>query len=215
MGELTKHTPKPLLKISGKSLIEWKLESLPDSVDEVVLVIGYLGEQIKEAFGSEFKGRKITYIEDKTLTGTAHALWQAKDILKGRFLVMMGDDIYNKQALEDASKYDFSLTCIPAKPDDLGSRVISDENGKPIDFVTHLLYLRDHVDGGLVFTALYSMTTEIFNHEPVKMELKDEWSLPKTFLKLGSLRDIKVIETDFWLSITSPEDLFAAEKILK
>ena len=215
MGELTRNTPKPLLGISGKSLLEHKLERLPKAINEIVLIVGYLGDQIREKIGNEYQGRPVHYVEDTTLTGTAHALWQAKDILRGRFLVMMGDDIYSTEAQEKCAKHDFSLACIKADRETTGSRVVTDENGRPTGFETHLLYIRNHADGGLIFTGLYSMTTEIFNHEPVKMETKDEWSLPQTFLKLGQTHDIKIIETDFWLSITAPEDLVRAVPALK
>ena len=51
MGALTDHTPKPMLEVGKKNLIQHKLEILPDSVTEVILVIGYLGEKIMEFFG--------------------------------------------------------------------------------------------------------------------------------------------------------------------
>src|SRR5437773_1914053 len=89
MGELTKDTPKPLLKIKGKTLLEYKLERLPEVVDEIILNIGYLGGKIKAEIGPNFNGKKVTYVEDKFIQGTAKALWQAKDILRGRFLVIM------------------------------------------------------------------------------------------------------------------------------
>lgn len=214
MGELTRNTPKPLLEIKGKTLLEYKLEALPESIDEIVIIIGYLGEQIKSKFGTSFNGKKITYIEERELLGTAKALWQAKGVLKERFLVMMGDDIYSKEAITQCLTHDYSIACLEADRETTGSRVVTDTNGQPVDFETHLLYIRNHPDGGLIFTGLYSMTPEIFKEEMVKMDLSDEWSLPKTFLKLGQKHKISLVKSDYWVSITTPDDLIKYESEL-
>lgn len=52
MRPLTDHTPKPLLKVRGKPLIEWHLEALArDGVREVVINTAWLEEQIVERLG--------------------------------------------------------------------------------------------------------------------------------------------------------------------
>ena len=86
-----------------------------------------------------------------------------------------------------------------------------DENGRLIDFVTHKQYLKIRNDGGLIFTGLYSLNTDIFNYEPVKLETKEEWGLPQTVLGLAKDNDIAIIETDFWIPITQPDDIKTAE----
>ena len=211
MGELTDNLPKPLIKINGKTLLEYKLDVLPDEISEIVLVIGFQGNKIRETYGSTYRGRNITYVEDKTVTGTAHALWQAKSFLRERFLVMMGDDIYSREAMQKCLGYDFSLACIKTDRDTTGSRVVLDEDGRLIDFVTHKQYLKIRDDGGLIFTGLYSLNTDIFNYEPVKLETKEEWGLPQTVLGLAKDYDIAIIETDFWIPITQPDDIKTAE----
>ena len=94
---LTYDTPKPLLKIGDKTLIEYNIERLPECIDELVIVIGYLGEQIIDYFGNQYKGKKISYIKQSQLLGTGHALFLCKKILNDRFLVLMGDDIYSQE----------------------------------------------------------------------------------------------------------------------
>jgi bifunctional UDP-N-acetylglucosamine pyrophosphorylase/glucosamine-1-phosphate N-acetyltransferase len=215
MGELTRERPKPLLTVHGRSLIEWKLERLPETVHEIVLVVGYQGEQIKETFGNEFKGRKIVYVEDQTLTGTAHALWQAQGVLEDRFLVMMGDDIYDARALEAVTGFEYAVAGFKASRLDAGTRILRDESGCLKGFASPARYRETHADGGLAFTGLYSLTKDIFAYEPVKLETKEEWGLPQTLLLLAEERPVHIVETDSWLQITSPEDLARAEAILK
>jgi glucose-1-phosphate thymidylyltransferase len=214
MKDLTKELPKPLLEVNSKSLLLRKMESLPQSITEIILIIGYKGEKIIERFGNSFNGIPITYIEDKTLTGTAHALWNAKELLCGRFLVMMGDDLYARKDLEACSKIDFSIVCKRAAQNEAGSRITKTTDGRLENFVTQEKYLQSHTDGGLIFTGLYSLTVDIFNYEPVKMKTKEEWGLPQTLLVVSNKHPVTIIETDDWISITDPEDLVRTEKTL-
>ncbi len=215
MGNLTQEIPKPLLTLNDRTLLHHKLEALPEIVDEVVLVIGHLGEKITEHIGSEYKSKKITYIEDRMLTGTAHALWQAREVLNDRFLVMMGDDLYSQQTMLESAQHDFSIACIKTAREKPGHRVLLDESGHPLEFVTYKMYLSLREDGGQVFTGLYSLTPEIFEHEPVKMELRDEWGLPNTLLKRITKEKIKIIDTDFWLPVGTQEELAFAQRFFE
>ncbi|MCL5436004.1 MAG: NTP transferase domain-containing protein, partial [Patescibacteria group bacterium] len=86
MGSLTKERPKPLLTIENRTLLEHNLLALPKEIDEVVLVVGYLKDQVMAAVGQEFLGKKIRYVVQEELLGTGHALSQCKDVLCGRFL---------------------------------------------------------------------------------------------------------------------------------
>ena len=214
MGELTRDIPKPLLHIGNKTLLEYKLESLPEEIDKIVLVIGYKGKKIKEAFGNYFRKIPIVYVEDRTVSGTAHALWQAKDVVRRRFVVMMGDDIYSSEAIKKCVQFDFSIVGKTETIDKPGDRIVTDSNNNLIDFVTHEKYRTIRDGAGLIFTGLYSLTADIFNYEPVKLELKDEWGLPQTLLKVIGDHHVEIIETDFWIQITDREDLRKAEIIL-
>src|SRR3989344_7669374 len=99
MNHLTSGTPKPLIRVAGKNLIEHKLDILPSEIDEVIIVVGYLGDQIEDDFGDFYGDKKIIYVDQGDLNGTAGALWQAKPLLGERFIVMMGDDIYGRDEI--------------------------------------------------------------------------------------------------------------------
>ena len=62
MRPLTETRPKPLLKVANKTILEYNLGHLKQFVDEVILVIGYKGGMIKEYFGDDFEGIKLTVI---------------------------------------------------------------------------------------------------------------------------------------------------------
>ncbi len=71
---LTLDKPKPLIEINGKSLLEHNMDKLIGLVNEIILVIGYKGEKVKEKFGNNYRGIKIKYIKQKKLLGTGKAL---------------------------------------------------------------------------------------------------------------------------------------------
>ena len=50
MRPLTLRTPKQLLEVGGKPILVHIFENLPDEIDEVILVVGYLGDKIREYF---------------------------------------------------------------------------------------------------------------------------------------------------------------------
>jgi NDP-sugar pyrophosphorylase family protein len=214
MKPLTNKTPKAMVPICGKPLLEYKLAALPKSITEIIIVINYQGEKIKKYFGHSYKGKKIIYITEKKLLGTAHALWQAKKILKGRFLVLMGDDIYSKKAITECSKYDFSIACKKANKKEKYSMTILDKTGNLSKFVSADSYYNNYKGRGLMFTGLYSLTDEIFKYKPVKLETRNEFGLPHTLLSVAKNKKIKIIKNKFWIPISTPEDIKKAEQEL-
>jgi NDP-sugar pyrophosphorylase family protein len=76
---LTDTIPKPLVKVAGRPLLDHIVEALPSSVNELIIVTGYLEEQIHTHCGKSFHGRKVTYVHQEEQKGTAHALWLCKD----------------------------------------------------------------------------------------------------------------------------------------
>ncbi len=74
LNPLTDTRPKPLIPIANKSILEWNLDALTGVVDEVIIVIGYKGDMIKEKIGKKYGSLKISYVEQKEQKGTGHAL---------------------------------------------------------------------------------------------------------------------------------------------
>jgi len=213
MNHMTENTQKCMLSIGGKNLIQHKIDILPPPVTEVILVVGYLKENIINFFGDSYGGRKITYIVQDQLRGTGDSLWKAKDILKERFIVMMGDDIYSPRDIEECLKYNWSILVRRVDFLERGGKVILDKDN----------HLKDIVEGeqhdtadALVNTGFYVLDKEIFKYELVKLDNKEEWGLPQTLLKAARDFPIKVVESSFWIQITSPLDLDkAAGELLK
>ena len=91
---LTQKIPKALLDINGKPFIERQLSILSrEGITDVVLCVGYLGEQIKEIVGDgRSLGLNVQYSFDgEKLLGTGGALRKALPLLGDIFWVLYGD----------------------------------------------------------------------------------------------------------------------------
>lgn len=93
LGEQVSVTPKPLLPVAGQPFLLHQLRLLAAAnATEVVLCVGYLGEQIEARIGREQFGIRIAYSYDAPrLDGTLGALERALPLLPDRFLVLYGD----------------------------------------------------------------------------------------------------------------------------
>ncbi len=95
MRPLTDHTPKPLLEVGGKPLIQYHIEALERAdIRELVINHAHLGEQIVDVVGDGRRfGVAITYSpEPEGALETGGGIYNALPLLgDGPFLVINGD----------------------------------------------------------------------------------------------------------------------------
>lgn len=90
---LTTHTPKPMLPLANRPMMEHIVGLLRShGYTEIVVTVSFLANQIRTYFGdgSDF-GVEITYATEEQPLGTAGSVRNAKDVLDERFLVISGD----------------------------------------------------------------------------------------------------------------------------
>ncbi len=206
MGELTKETPKPLLTIQGKTLLEYKMDILPEDCTEIILIVSYLGDKIKEYFGSQYKGKKLIYVEAQPL-GTGYALFAAKEYLDGPFIVMCGDDLYTKHDVLECLKYPFSSLVHRSLKGVSGGSVMLDEKEEYVKDIVEGMHER----GAVIATGLYVLTPEVFSLPLVKIPNRDEYGLPQTVIQMKE-RGIRSVFATAWYQVTSPEDLVVSSQ---
>lgn len=90
---ITEKIPKSLVPVAGRPFLAHQLEFLHvRGIRRAVLCIGYLGEMIRDEFGSEKFGVKLDYSFDgPKLLGTGGAIKQAMPMLGDEFFVLYGD----------------------------------------------------------------------------------------------------------------------------
>ena len=211
MRPLTNSLPKPLVKVAGKTLIDHIVESLPSSVEELIIVTGYLEENIREHCGQEFHGKKVTYVHQSEQKGTAHALWLCKEHLRGRFLFMFADDLHGKDDIARVTSYSRAMLTFQTDTPERFGIVVRHPDGTLADIIEK----PEHPPSNLASTGVMVLDTHIFEYE-VKSEKNGEFYLTDIIEEYAQKYPIAVVEQRLWIPIGYPEDIEKAEhKLLK
>jgi len=212
MRPLTLTKPKTLLEVSGKPILEHIFDSLPDEIGEVVLVVGYFKEQIMAYCGREFKGRKIHYaFQDGEEYGTWVGLLAAKQFLgDNKFLVLVGDDIIDRDSIKNCLKHDFAVLAKEHPEPKKFGVIVSDNNRKILKFIEK----PEVPPSNLVNTGMNVLDSRIFNYPPSK-HANGEFYLVDAVSQLMRDYDVFVERAHFWFPIGTPEDLTRADEYFK
>lgn len=205
LGELTKDTPKPMLKVGAKPMVEHIIDMfVSHGFTKFMLSVNYKAEVIKEYFkdGSEF-GIEVKYLEEKKRLGTGGALSLIDIELDEPFFVTNGDVLssldYEKLLAYHKEQNAIATMCIRKDSYQVpyGVIEINDEND--------IVAMREKpVEEFFINTGIYVLNPEVLKHVP-----KDE------FFDLPSLFDILKKEnkltksfeiTDYWIDMGKKED---------
>ncbi len=201
---ITLTIPKPLIEVAGKTILNHAIDNLPDEIDEVIIITKHLEEKIIAAVEQIPSSIKITTISQGENTGTFGALLTVRNMFSEneRFLVINGDDLHNKEELENFLTYPLAIGVqMKVMPGYYAMEL--DENGV-------LKKFREQTDaenenGTLIATGAYLLDSNIFNFNPVKIN-DGELGLPQTLIQNSSTHPLNVVETKKWKPINTLED---------
>lgn len=209
MLPLTEKTPKPLVKVAGEPLLTHIMRQLPSAIDEVVLVIGYLGDQIKEYYGDEFEGKRLVYVWQEKMTGTADALAITRKYISGKFLLLLGDDIVGRDSLEEALAHDLSILAYEHHEPKHFGVILHDEN-------YHLQEIVEKPEvppSNLINTGSMVLDERIFELIKPTPADHENW-LTWYVTDLARERAMKVVRQKHWCPVGRLEDIPNAEAFL-
>ncbi len=210
---LTDYTPKPLLKIDNKPIIEYNVERLSEfGVQTMFISLKYLGEQIENYFsdGSD-RGLNIRYVNETEPLGTIGALGLMEDFEHDTLLVMNSDlltninfeDFYREFITKEA---DFGVASIPYQVN-IPYAVLETDEEKVISFKEKPTYTYYSNAG------IYLMKKEVINHIP-KNAFYNATDLMEQLISINK----KVIFyplLGYWLDIGKHEDFKKAQEDIK
>lgn len=210
MRPLTLETPKPLLRVCGQPILWHIVHALPSLVDEIIIVIGYKGEMIQEYCGDTFLGRKVTYVEQANPKGgTADAVFQTRDLITEKFLIMYGDDIHGSRALQEVADLPHGMLAAYSHTPEKFGVLNTAEDGTLISIVEK----PENPPSNLVNIGGFVVTPEIFAFKP-GLSVHGEYLLTDSVTSYAEKYPLKVVVQDQWISIGYPEDISKAEGIL-
>ncbi len=117
--------PKPMITICGKPILEYQIENLKAcGLTDIIIVVGYLGDKIREYFGDGGKfGVRIDYFVEEHPLGTAGALFKMPQLTED-FLLLCGDVIFD---------VDFNRLISFHKQHNAWASLVAHPNGHPYD----------------------------------------------------------------------------------
>jgi dTDP-glucose pyrophosphorylase len=137
---------KCMIEFAGKPLIEWSLENCVGTApEEIVVVVGYLAEQIINHYGNSYRGIRIRYAIQREQRGLVHAIETAAPFLgSSDFMLLLADEILldpNHRAMVERFRQGgvFALCGLTIAPDPQAVRktyaVFEDEGGRILRLV--------------------------------------------------------------------------------
>ena len=238
IASVANDVPKPMINICGKPILEHQIDNLKAcGLTDIILVIGYLGEKIKDYFGDGSRfGVCIEYfIEDHPL-GTAGALFKMPQLTED-FLLLCGDVIIDVDfnrfiAFHKEKKAWASLVAHPnGHPYDSSLLVTEIEapkmaGGMPVD--THRvicwmakederLYYKNRVNAGIELISPELLKETMKNFVPRHPETPDKIDLDRDVLKtnIGSGRIYAYDTPEYVKDMGTPDRFFEAENDIK
>ena len=136
---LTNDTPKCLLDVKGKSLLERSMNALIDAgISEFVIVTGYLNQKIENFVNANYKQINVTFIHNDVyeLTNNIYSLWLSRKVVDAKdFLLLDSDLLYDPQIVKNvlADKNENVLTLIRHELGEEEMKVVTDEKGAIVE----------------------------------------------------------------------------------
>ncbi len=216
---LAVNKPKPMFKILGKPLILHVIDTLKEAgLRDFVVVVGHLGEQIKEYLGdgSEF-GVNIDYTVQKESLGMANALETAKGLAEDNFFVVNADDVFEasliKRVISQFREGDAEivLSCKPVQ-ETWKFGIIRVEDEKVTDFVEKPPKGKE--PSNLAVVGVYILTKRIFDYYK-KIPVSDHQYEDAILQFIRDRNFVKAVSYDgFFAGYKYPWDLFTINKRL-
>jgi len=197
----TVNRPKVMLGIAGRPVLQYAVEALAASgVRDIILVVGYRKEQVIDAMGSgEQFGVNLAYVTQEQQLGTAHALAQARPMVKGDFLVLPGDNLIEPDTIAHFAAVAPDAVLVKRVDDPQRYGVVTVERG----VVKKVVEKPEETRSNLVSTGIYAFNRDIFEFIEPDLDLPDVLNRA-----IQSGCRIKAVETDgTWLDAIYPWDI--------
>ncbi len=213
---LTDDRPKGLVEVGGRPLLEHVFETLAPHVEGYVVVVGYRGEQIRDAFGDAHGGRPIDYVEQPEPEGLADAVRRAEPLLEVSFLQLNGDNVLRGdvgEVLDRHRERAADATLLVERVSESRARrggVVELTDGA----VTDLVEKPDDPPSRLATTGCFAFSPRIFEGcRAVDRSSRGEYELTdavRWLLAHGGT--VETVRLDGWrVNVNTPEDVDRAE----
>lgn len=220
LRELTRETPKPLIRVSGRPLIDWNLDLLAQAgVRRVLINVHYRGELIREHVGDGGAwGLEVVFVEEPILLETGGAMKNVEPLLQHETLLTLNSDnlldrTFSLQWLLDEHRNDprsplATLVVVPSAREKADAEL--DQSGR-ICALRGQTYAPGGIKPGVTYIGVQAVKRRLLSFLPERGSVfsitRDAY--PK-LLAAGEL--FKGLPFNgFWAEVGTPEMLLEAE----
>jgi len=202
---MTSATPKPLLTVAGKPVLDHILENISESgIEDIIISVNYLGRQIREHVGD---GRayelNVNYLSEQKRLGTAGALSLLRPRPRRPFLVINGDLMTNmnfSRLLQFQHDHGYDLVmCVYKQKFSVPYGVVEISNGS----VTEIR--EKPVHEYFINASIYTLKPECIDLIPFNEFFDMPDLVNKVLAKGGTVGAFPIIE--YWRDIGTADDL--------
>lgn len=209
---LTEKTPKPLLKVGNKAIIDYNIERLISyGIKNISVTVNYLKEQLEEHFSSPILSTQIMCVREPQYLGTIGSLKFVPQFHNDTILVM-NSDLFTNINYEDFYLHfvehnaDMSVACVPYTVPipygifDLDGRVITGIQEKP----TYHFYAN---------AGIYLIKKSLLNKIP-QNKFFNATDLIESLIN-EKMKVIRFPLTGYWIDIGKHEEYNKAQELVK
>jgi len=228
LGRSTTSTPKPLIQLLGRPLIERvMLTARQAGITEFIIVVGYLGDKIRARLGdgSEY-GVRITYVENREWKkGNGVSVLKARDLLDEPFVLLMSDHLFDVRILRGLVGFEAECSVVLAvdrrEPLAEDTKVLA-RNGRIVSIGKHI------EEYNCVDTGIFLCSPMIFAYIEVSVQ-SGRAELADGIAQAARAEDAEVFDVNqidsydskmrkdvspWWIDIDTVEDLKVAERLI-
>jgi len=217
MGSLTSNSPKCLLEIGDKTIIEHQIECLMNSgIKDIVVVTGFCEDKLKKVCGN-----CVSYISNSRFatTNSMYSLWLTREVVQEGFVVLNSDVFFHPMILEKLLKSHFPDALTLCRLVKMGKEEmkVKIHSEKVIDISKDLSpSLADGENLGIVkFSSKGAKVLFKKVNEIISQGIFDKWT-PFAFQQIISHYDLYAVDISGlpWIEIDFLEDYEKAKKVI-
>jgi NDP-sugar pyrophosphorylase family protein len=194
-------TPKPLLTVRGRPLLDWTLGALPPEVDRVVVVVHYLSEQVEAYLAGQKHVGQWQAVRQEVPRGTGDALRSCREALRSdRFLVLNGDDLYGAADLAKLAACSAGVLVNPVDDPTRWGIAFT----RPDGALDRLVEKPQLTGRHLANTGAYLFPRDVFATE-LTVSARGEYEITDYVSALAARQRVDVVPASFWLPIGTIE----------